>query len=428
MNAPRARAQSSPVLRRALAGAAAALVLAAAPILGPDIARADSIFSALGLGETVTPSDMRGRGMGNVTVGVDDPWNLGRANPAVMAKTRAFVFHGELLREALTIEGDSGDRATPHSTNLPTVRLAVRVPKFAVVGLGLSEYTSVSYAFNETEGTGDDAVIRTLSGKNGLNAVTLTLARQFGSDFSAGLDLDFIVGSYSDVWQTDFVDPDAFDTSDTLDVTHSLGPVLRLGALGSPLPRLDLGAAITFGRELEIRPEIRHGEVDELPHSDLSLPFSLAVGASGSISPRWTAAADLVYTHWSSTDLTTGTDPFLNRTYAPTLNVTELGAGVEYVHDPTGQSPHFWERMPFRAGFAWEPWHLLDEHGEKIHDHFVTAGTGLALPGEIGMIQVAAQYGWRGEIAKNEAEEKIFRLGVSFTARERVAVEKKPGE
>jgi hypothetical protein len=405
---------------------ALALTLAAALVLWPAMAAADSIFSALGLGEVVTPADIRGRGMGNVTIGVDDPWNLGRGNPAVMAKARAFVFHGELMRESLTIEGDSGDRASPHSTNLPNVRLAVMVPKFAVVGLGLSEYTSVSYAFTETEGAGDDAVIRNFNGKNGLNAVTLTFARQFGSDFSAGMDLDFIVGSYSDIWQTDFVDPDAFDTSDTLTVTHSLGPVLRLGALGSPHPRIDLGAAITFGRELEIRPEIRHGEVDELPHSDLSLPFSLAVGASGAISSRWKAAADLVHTRWSDTDLTTGTDPHLNRTYAPTLNVTELGAGVEYVHDPTGQSPRFWERMPFRAGFAWEPWHFLDVHGQKIHDHFVTAGTGFGLPGEIGMIQVAAQYGWRGEIAKNDAEERILRLGVSFTARERVAVENRP--
>ena len=59
-------------LARALGWIAALLVLAAAP------AAADSIFSALGVGEVVTTSDMRGRGMGNVSVGVFDPWNVGR--------------------------------------------------------------------------------------------------------------------------------------------------------------------------------------------------------------------------------------------------------------------------------------------------------------------------------------------------------------
>jgi hypothetical protein len=400
------------------------LVLVLVGIASP--AAADSIFSALGLGEVVTTSDMRGRGMGNTSVGVDDPWNMGRGNPATLANVGAYVIHGELMREGLQIESDTGDRADPNSTNLPQVRLGIKVPKVGVLGLALAEVTSVSYSFQEAGVEDGEAVLRTFEGKNGLDVLTLTYARQFRPRIALGADLDFMLGSFQDIWTTDFVDPQGFDTIDSLVVEHSVGPVLRLGILANVRPHLDLGAALTFGRNLELRPEIKtqSGISQELPRYDLSLPLTIAFGASGDLSSRWRATGDFTYSNWSATDLTLGTNPVLNRSYAPTADVVKLGFGVEYQRDRNPDVRSYWKRVPIRGGFAWEPWNILDTHGEKLTDKIVTGGLGLPLGEGIGVIQLAMQYVWRGDVAKNDAEERVFRLGVGFTAREKVAVEK----
>jgi hypothetical protein len=389
-------------------------------------AAADSIFSALGVGEVVTTADMRGRGMGNVSVGIYDPWNVGRGNPATLASVRAYFVHGELFQEARSIDADTGDHASPTSTNLPQIRAGLAVPKVGVVALGLAEYTSVSYELEEVTGAGTGAIRRTLSGKNGLDVLTLTFARRVRPRIMLGADLDFMLGSFQDVWKTDFLDPNAFDTIDSLVVEHSIGPALRLGILGRPYPHVDLGGAITFGRSLELRPKIKHeaGEATDLPRYDLDLPLTIALGVSGDLTSRWRGAMDFTYANWSGTDLTLGTDPILNRQYVPTGDLTKIGVGVEYQMDRAGESRRYHHHIPLRAGFAWEPWPILDVHGEKIHDKFITAGAGFPVGDEVGMIQLAFQYGWRGNREVNDLEEQVYRLGIGFTAREKVAVEK----
>jgi hypothetical protein len=414
-------------VRAAVRGAAQTLRLGLpllAALAAP--AAADSIFSALGVGELVTTADMRGRGMGNVSVGMYDPWNMGRGNPATLASVRAYFVHGEFVQEARRIEADTGDEASPSSTNLPQIRAGLAVPKVGVVGLSLAEHTSVTYELQEVSGKGDELVQRTLSGKNGLETLTLTFARRVRPRILLGADLDFMLGSFQDIWETDFLDPTAFDTVDTLIVEHSLGPVLRLGILGRPYPRLDLGGAITFGRSLELRPKIKNeaGITTDLPRYDLDLPLTIALGASGDLTPRWRAAMDFTYSNWSGTDLTLGTDPILNRSFVPTGDITKIGVGIEYQVDRTGESRRYHHQIPLRVGFAWEPWPILDAHGEKIDDTFFTAGAGLPVGDDVGMIQLAFQYGWRGDKDLNDAEEQVYRFGIGFTAREKVAVEK----
>ncbi|MFI5050939.1 MAG: hypothetical protein ACHQEA_13865, partial [Gaiellales bacterium] len=100
-----------------------------------------------------------------------------------------------------------------------------------------------------------------------------------------------------------------------------------------------LGAALTFGRDLELRPEIQNesGVTEELPHYDLHLPLTLALGASGDLSHQWRGAFDFTYVNGSSTDLTLGTDPILNRRFVPTADVTKIGVGIEYQRPDTAE-------------------------------------------------------------------------------------------
>ncbi len=404
------------------------LSVAVALLAGAGGARADSVFSARGLGEVVTPADVRARGMGGVAVAVPDPWNLSRANPALLVPLPGLVVYGELRRELLHVEDANGEVRSPRSTNFPLFRLAVPVPRVGVVGLGVAQYTDVSYEFRRVTSAGGDRITEILRGQNGLDLLGLTWARRVHPKVDAGIDLDFLLGSYIDVWEHRFDDPLHADSVDSLIVNHSRGPILRLGVTGAPHQRLRLGAALTFGRDIDLRPEIRSTGNAPLypPRRTLHLPVSLALGASGDIDPHWRAAADLVHTHWESTDLTLGTDPAFDRSFAPTVNVTRVAFGVEYQGDRAGESRRLRDRMPLRAGYAWEPWHFRDAAGEKITDHFVTAGFGVPVKEGAGMIQFAFELGFRGDREKNGARERVLRFGVGLAAKERVLVGKVP--
>lgn len=411
---------------RAARGRALALVIVLAAggstVLAPP-AGADSVFSARGLGELVTPADIRGRGMGGVSVAVDDAWNLSRINPALISETSGFTIHAELIAEGRRVEDRGGETRSPRSTNFPLLRLTLPVPKIGVIGVGVGQYADVSYAFTNTDNVGGTLVTQTLRGKNGLNVLGLTYARRVRPDLAVGIDLDFLLGSYVDIWETSFDDPALLGSTDSLVVNHSRGPILRLGVLGRPHPRIRLGAAFTFGRDIEIRSEIRKTNVGArfLPTSELHLPASVALGMTGDLDAHWRLGADLVHTRWETTHLVLGTDPILNRTYVPTLNVTRIAVGAEYRGDRSEEAEGLRQRIPLRLGYAWEPWHFRDAFGEKITEHLFTAGVGIPLPEDTGIVDISFELGYRGDREANGARERILRLGIGFTGQERVA-------
>lgn len=394
----------------------------------PPPAAGDSVFSARGLGELVSPADIRGRGMAGVSVAVDDRWNLSRMSPALITATSGFTIHAALTAEARSVEDRSGQTRSPRSTNFPLLRLTLPVPKIGVIGVGAAQYADVSYAFTNTDNVGGTVATQTLRGKNGLNVVGLTYARRVHPRLDVGIDLEFLLGSYVDIWETSFDDPDLLPSIDSLVVNHSRGPILRLGALGRPHPRIRLGGAFTFGRDLEIRSEIRKTNVGArfLPTTQLHLPASLALGVTGDLDAHWRLGADLVHTRWETTELVLGADPILNRTYVPTVNVTRFAVGAEYRGDRTDEAAGLRQRIPLRVGYAWEPWHFRDAFGEKIIEHLFTAGVGIPLPEDTGIVDISFELGYRGDREANGVRERILRLGIGFTGQERVAVGEGP--
>lgn len=391
--------------------------------------RADSIFSAHGLGEIVSGADVRGRGMGGASVAVPDSWNLSRLNPALMAAAPGFVLHGEVVRESRRVEDRDGEVRKPRSTALPLFRLVVPIAKFGTLGVGLGQFTDVSYEFRRDDVVGDEPVTQILRGQNGLNLLELGWGRHVHPKVDVGADLGLVLGSYVDVWENQFANPELTDSIDSLIVNHSRGPTLRLGVVAAPEPRLRLGAAFTFGRDLDLRSEIRSsgGLRRRLPAVQLHLPATLALGASRDLDARWRIAADLVHTRWGATDLGTGSDSLLNRDPLPTVNATRIAVGVEYQSDRSGESRRLRDRLAIRGGYGWEPWHFRDPFGEKITEHVFSGGLGIPMAEDAGVIELAFELVLRGDREKNGAHERVVRLGLGLAARERVLIGRVPG-
>ena len=98
------------------------LLLGAQAGLPPSASRADSIFSVNGLGEVIHPSDIRGRAMGGVALGVDQPSNLSPLNPAVLASVDQFTVYAEAIPELRRIEDDDGRSSSYGTESAPKPR------------------------------------------------------------------------------------------------------------------------------------------------------------------------------------------------------------------------------------------------------------------------------------------------------------------
>lgn len=388
-------------------------------------AAADSIFSAQALGELAPMTDMRGRGMGGVSVAVPDRWNVSRANPATLADVRGFVVHGEMILERLSTADWNGEDYSAHSTAFPWFRLGVEVPTVGTFGLGVAPYTIVDYEFVNFNQSGSVPLTETFTGDDALSVLTFSYARRIRPRLDIGIDLDLPIGSYNDIYATTFGAGEGYvNTRDSLIVNVDRSPVLRLGVAGTVRRGLRLGGAFTFGRDIGIRSEIKGNIQDprSVTDADLHLPAALLLGAAYDVNPSWRVAADIGHTWWGSTDLDLGDDPHLTRSNIETRDVTRFGVGAEYQRDRALETRNIWARMPWRGGYSYTPWYFRDGYGQEINEHVVSAGAGLPFADTFGMVQLAFELGFRGDREKNGASERFFRLGISLSARERVPV------
>ena len=388
-------------------------------------ARADSVFSAQALGELAPITDMRGRGMGGVSVAIADRWNVSRANPATIADVKGFVLHGEMLLERLSTSDDNGEDYSAHATSFPWFRLGVELPQAGTFGFGIAPYTIVDYEFANIDQSSGVPVTQTFTGDDALSVLTFSFARRINPRFDVGIDLDLPIGSYTDIFTTGFPAGEGYvSTRDSLIVNVDRSPILRLGAAGTVRRQLRVGGAFTFGRDLGIRSEIR-GQIQDprsVTDADLHLPASLLLGVAYDVDARWRVAADVGHTWWGSTSLDLGDDSLLTRSNIETRDVTRFGIGVEYQGDRSLETRNIWMRMPFRGGYSYTPWYFRDGYGQEINEHIVSAGAGLPFADTFGMVQLALEIGFRGDREKNGASERFFRLGISLSARERVPV------
>ncbi len=355
--------------------------------------------------------------MGTVAMAVDDPANLSLLNPALLANVGRFTMHAEGVPEFRRIEDRKSNISNTRSTNFPLLRLALAVPRVGVLGVGLGQYTDVSYELGETVSLAGHTFEQTLEGANGWSSVALSWARQLRPELKVGVDLNLLIGSYVDIWT---VTPDTTGLNTTVDslvVNHSRGPLLRLGAIYAPTERWRLGASLVPGRTIELRTERRSETGSQrMTTQDLDLPLSVGFGSSYLIDDHWLVAGDLQWTGWEQTNLQLARDNVVTR------DVTRMAFGVEYKADRSGESRELRQQVAWRAGYYREPWHYLDPFGESLVDQFFSVGVGIPFPHQAGFFDLSVELGSRGDRERNHARERVMRIGVGVTLREVIAV------
>lgn len=346
-------------MRRAFMILVAALLVAAP-------ARAQSLFSARGLGLPVQPVDARTRALGGVGVGLFG-LNQSMVNPAEIAgfSRRGVTAALQPTMTDITI-GDESDNVT--GTRFPLIHAILPVGQRVVLGLGYGasydQYWSIQMQDTITIGTSRVGVTDVVRSDGGLGQARLSAAVTLTRNFAVGAAVGLHTGSLERQVDRTFGDSTIYNPYTTQIRWDYSGIIGAVGARWDPDPALRLAASATFGGDIDADAE----EGDAVSRS-FSTPLRVAFGASGLLGTELIATLGA---EWSEAEA--AADPGGALPLATAAQTWRVGGGIEWSGRPDAA-----RSFPIRLGGSWAnlPYHLADE--EKATEWTVGGGIGMRL-------------------------------------------------
>lgn len=347
-------------MKRALMILAAMLVVAAP-------ARAQSLFSARGLGLPVQPVDARSRALGGVGVGLFG-LNMSMVNPAEIAgfSRRGVTAALQPTMTDITI-GDASDNVS--GTRFPLMHAVLPVGSRVVLGLGYGasydQFWSIQMQDTVMIGSSEVGVTDVVRSDGGLGQARLSAAVTLSPSFAVGAAVGLHTGSLERQVDRTFGDSTVNYTPYTTQIRWDYSGIVGVvGARWDPDPALRLAASATFGGDIDA-----DGKEGDAVSRSFSTPLRVAFGASGLLGTELIAT---VGAEWSEAEAESEGGAALPLATAD--QTWRVGGGVEW----TGR-PEATRSFPIRIGGSWAnlPYHLADE--EEATEWTVGGGIGLRL-------------------------------------------------
>jgi len=391
----------------------AGLVALAAP------AGAESVFAREGLGEWNDGYDLRGILLGSTGIGTVDPNNLTTLNPASSAFAIGTLGHASFLSSVRWTD-DGTATARDLGTNLNQVSLHLDFGRGFGLRVMAAPATDASYAFVQSVPTGFEEIetdMRREEGTRGLTRYVAGMAWRGGRNWGVGAQAVILAGSIVDHTRFVFGDSAAAHGWKSIEERRELrfdtAASFAVGLLARPLPRVSFGAFFSTGASPSVTETFRTSGEDDIERgtAEVDLPPAFGAGAAIFITPRWRLCGDVVQRTWEDVAIARPGGEAGERDFR---NTTRWGIGLERIpafnRDATPLASLVW-----RAGFAWIPWYVSDANGDGIDEWRATAGVGVPIQQNRGMIDIGAAYGRRGSRAENGLEEQYVSFALGFT-------------
>jgi len=364
---------------------------------------AQTPVSALGLGVPVSSIDARSAALGGTGIGFATG-SVSARNPADIALYGQPVLGITFAPEGVSVKGDVGDADSGRS-RVAVLRGAIPFGEWAAgvafaAELDQDWQVSFSDTLSVEDGTFPFAEQRSQDG--GLSSVNFTLARSLGP-VSLGAEYAILTGRLQQSFRRDF-EPSVDD------------PSLVLGSVGGITDWEYSGGRFRFGAAVGLTDDIHVGgdlslqgaltaERDTIDADGLTrkfdLPAAFELGASARVSERLMLTGAGGWTGWSGAE--GGSKEFV------ASNVVWAGVGAEL----TGQRL-LGVNVPLRVGLRRTdlPFHARGR--DQLSESAVTLGLGVRVAEEQARIDVAVEFGSRGDLAGSGVEESFQRLSITL--------------
>lgn len=387
-----------------------ALMILVATLLVAAPARAQSLFSARGLGMPVQPVDARARALGGVGVGLFG-LNMSMVNPAEIAgyTRRGVTAAVQPMSTDITI-GDASDHV--NGSRFPLMHAVLPIGSRVVLGLGYGASYDQFWAIEsqDTIMIGDSRVGVTdvVRSDGGLGHARLTAAVMVTHNFALGAAIGLHTGSLERQVDRTFGDSTIYNPFTTQIRWEYSGLIGAVGARWDPDPALRLAASATFGGDVDAE-----GKEGDAVSRTFSTPLRVAFGASGLLGTELIATLGA---EWSQAE--SEADAGAGLPLATADQTWRVGGGIEWSgrRDAT-------RTFPIRIGGSWAnlPYHLADE--EKASEWTIGGGIGLRLTDAARepyaaadvTIERGSRSGFASPSIESGIEESFWRVTISLS-------------
>ena len=389
----------------------AVLALAAALASGAPPARANSVFSAGGLGEPSLEENARLRALGGAGAAEHGPSAFSMVNPASIAEARYLSIEATMLSTRRSVSTTDFGSESAYEAAFPSIRLVVRLPGGTVLGGSYLAGTDGQFQVDRAETTGAVSRLR-IEGTGGINFARVTLARPITGAIRAGVDFDVVGGSYREEWRRDFSGPTLAQARDTLEADWGRFGRWRLG-LQYARERFALGAVYETARRLPLtyRQRTTGSEVKTTGRT-LQIPDGYVAGFSVALGDRGRVVGQYRRQNWNDESLKSDLVDF--------RALQRYSIGFERAATTMGGG---FGKLPLRIGATFLKWpDLLPRAGAAdvsggvapVDEWAVSIGSGLLTPDRGGSFDFSLEGGRRGNQDELGARETFLRLALSL--------------
>jgi hypothetical protein len=378
-------------------------------ILLAPVTYSQSIFSANHLGEINVIPGGRSIGMGGVGVGLWDPLTINRLNPGTWTAVDITRINLTSSYESVIVSAADGSRKSV-DTNFGGIQFLIPLHKRLVMAAGFLPFTHSKYDWALQGSTSSFAYSERIEASGGINDFQIGFAYRIDPKWSLGFSGDYFFGKLQNISAFSF---SGIRSSDTKITNRVFGWSGTVGLLSTAIPEWSLGAALRIPVTLSTHQDTTYISTATSLTSfhTIKIPFQFSLGAFHQFSNKWSAGMDLIYSNWKSGY------QIDSRTPGDARDLIRLGSGAEYAGSKDPFAP-FLQKLSYRAGFYYQQWYYQPQ-GNPLNDVFLTAGIGIPFAKQANRFDLALEYGWRGNIDKTGAQEKIIRISASISAGER---------
>lgn len=363
-------------------------------------AAGQSLFNTSGLGVPMAPLDGRARALGGIGTGLFG-FNPSMTNPADLG---GIAFRGAVaaFQPTATRAEIGGIEEEFGATNFPLIRAFYPLRNRWAFGLGYgSAYDqnwSIVRSGTEQVGSGQVQVRDIVRSSGGIAQVRLDAAYDFG-DLSVGAGLGLHTGELDRRLLRIFTDSLNIRPFENRTASYYRGSVAAAGVRWDPSEDFRLAGSVTWGGELEVRPE----DADSVART-FDMPVQLAVGASAALAPALSATVGARLSRWSD-------DAMAGQPALDVQNTTEFGAGLEW------SAATIRDRLvPLRLGYHRGPLPFRTG-GESVDASTLSLGAGIRLvdseAGPLATVDGALERGSREGGSVSGLSENFWRFTLS---------------
>jgi hypothetical protein len=377
-------------------------------------------YSVYGIGDIDHRNYNFNAGMGYTGIALKTSLFTNGNNPASAAGLEKSVFMADLnmAGRMVTYSGTSIDAINSHNRDfvIKKLSLTTKLNKFWASGIGMKQFSTVSYQFQSSKPIEGSNEIYSLhySGDGGLNEYYWNNSFAIGKHFLAGFTGSLLAGPVN---QTEIILDNSNNAIETkrrdyygngrltygLIYTSSLTKNWKasLGARFSNLTQMDYERSLTVRQNSSVIIEDKF-----LKYSNFSLPRSYGIGIAASNNGGTTIAADYSMDEWSDLGVKGNGYKFVNN--------NRFSAGIELASKKSYYGGTVINSTQFGA-FLNNSYLMVNQH--QIQEWGITAGINRSMKGAL-RIGASVEAGVRGTIKNNLIKENYFQFNLNFSYRD----------